>query len=390
MASGFEKFVDGNVRRLAKEALRFGNVCNHCLGRQFAKIGHGFTNEERGKAIRKVLGLREPQSECDVCDGIFATLGKKAREIAKSMKEWEFDTFMVGTIMSEELKEREETFWFQCGSEDAEPLKTEINRELGKILEKLTGKRADRERPDIVVYLDLENETFYIEPSPAYFYGRYRKLVRGIPQTKWDKYEESVEDVIAKPFMRETGGGEHSLHGMGREDIDARCLGWRPFILEITKPRKRNLNLREIEKEINASGKVEVSSLRKSDRKEVARLKAARPDKSYRVLVEFERPVEGIEKLKELEGEIEQKTPSRVVHRRADIERRRKVKRISWKIIDDRKAELTIRAEAGLYIKELVTGDGGRTRPSVSEILGNSARVIELDVIGIHTGKEWD
>ena len=38
---------------------------------------------------------------------------------------------------------------------------------------------------------------------------------------------------------------------------------------------------------------------------------------------------------------------------------------------------------AGLYIKELVSGDDGRTVPSLASVLGVPARVLELDVIEV-------
>ncbi|MFH0957021.1 MAG: tRNA pseudouridine(54/55) synthase Pus10, partial [Candidatus Aenigmatarchaeota archaeon] len=41
--------------------------------------------------------------------------------------------------------------------------------------------------------------------------------------------------------------------------------------------------------------------------------------------------------------------------------------------------------EAGLYIKELGRGDGGKSVPSVSALLSNPAIVKELDVMRI-----WD
>jgi tRNA pseudouridine synthase 10 len=81
---------------------------------------------------------------------------------------------------------------------------------------------------------------------------------------------------------------------------------------------------------------------------------------------------------------ILQKTPLRVLHRRADKYRKRRVKEISWKVIKRKKLMLKIKAEAGLYIKELINGDQGRTKPSVQEILGNKVKKISLDVIKIH------
>ena len=32
-------------------------LCSHCLGRQFALLGYGFENEERGNAIKMILML---------------------------------------------------------------------------------------------------------------------------------------------------------------------------------------------------------------------------------------------------------------------------------------------------------------------------------------------
>ena len=40
-----------------------------------------------------------------------------------------------------------------------------------------------------------------------------------------------------------------------------------------------------------------------------------------------------------------------------------------------------MRTEAGTYIKELVHGDFGRTRPSLSSILGCNIDILALDVI---------
>ncbi|MGC8812345.1 MAG: tRNA pseudouridine(54/55) synthase Pus10, partial [Candidatus Aenigmatarchaeota archaeon] len=67
----------------------------------------------------------------------------------------------------------------------------------------------------------------------------------------------------------------------------------------------------------------------------------------------------------------------------------RSVKEISWKVLGRKKLVLKVKAEAGLYIKELITGDEGRTKPSVQEILGNKVKKINLDVIKIHVKKFW-
>jgi tRNA U54 and U55 pseudouridine synthase Pus10 len=44
---------------------------------------------------------------------------------------------------------------------------------------------------------------------------------------------------------------------------------------------------------------------------------------------------------------------------------------------------LDIHAAAGTYIKELVSGDDGRTQPSFAGLLGVPMRVEALDVVGV-------
>lgn len=83
-----------------------------------------------------------------------------------------------------------------------------------------------------------------------------------------------------------------------------------------------------------------------------------------------------------------QQTPLRVRHRRADKMRKRSVKRFSYKIVGNKRMQFKVRAESGLYIKELITGDEGRTQPNASELLENKVKKLSLDVIKIWTGKD--
>ena len=49
-----------------------------------------------------------------------------------------------------------------------------------------------------------------------------------------------------------------------------------------------------------------------------------------------------------------------------------------------------VRAESGTYIKELVSGDGERTRPSLTEVLGIPCTCVALDVLEIHWNPPWE
>jgi len=246
-----------------------------------------------------------------------------------------------------------------------------------------------------------------LQISSLYIYGRYKKYKRDLPQTKWfckickgkgckrcnytgKLYEKSVEELIAYKFLKKTKGEDESLHGCGREDIDARMLGTgRPFVLEIKNPVKRKLDLLKLEKEINDENKgfIEINNLRYSDKEEVNRLKNAKFNKIYRIVIQAAKPINN-EKLKKavlaLHGKkIGQLTPSRVAHRRANMVREKYIHNCKIEKIDGNIAVLTVEAESGTYIKELVSGDEGRTKPNLSELIDNPCKVTELDVIDI-------
>ncbi len=284
----------------SKEILQKGYVCDNCLGRQFAQLLSGFTNRERGCSIRIALAMEysikpfpidkanfsglnfrkkiqmpDRHEPCKTCSGLFENLDKWAGQAEKKLAGIECRTFVVSTMLSRALVQNEESLWEDIGIEHCEPIKSEVNRELGKLIAEKTGKEPDESNPDVAFILDLEKNALRLQINPVYVYGRYRKLVRGIPQTKWEMYKETVEDIIAKPFMRESGGSGHSLHASGREDIDARCLAWRPFVLEIESPKKRGFQLAKMEAEIGRTKKVAVSGMRYSDRMEVVKVKSS-------------------------------------------------------------------------------------------------------------------
>src|SRR2546427_282323 len=204
-------------------------------------------------------------------------------------------------------------------------------------------------------------------------------------------YPTSVEEVVAAEVMRESGGTGHALHGMGREDVDARMLGrGRPFIVEIKEPRKRRIDLNAAVRRMNTSGIVEVDQLTPATGADVVALKEDRAAKTYRVLLRTVPPVDEAKlkgTLPVLVGEpIAQRTPGRVVHRRADTIRARRLLSAEVVGVEGDRAELRVTAEAGTYIKEWVHGDGGRTRPSLAERLGAACEVLELDVLDVHDG----
>ncbi len=407
MSSEDQKSIEKIISGLDTEFLTDHPMCEYCLGRLLAKIGTGIPNEVRGAEVRTHTQLTQIEPEdCWLCDGISGQWSRYASLVTTKLSDWEYATYLVGSKFDPEIIEKEETLWTEVSGEHSEPIKAEFNREVGKLVYDMTAKEVSFDKPDIVTVVDTMYDSIDLQVSPLFIYGRYRKLVRGIPQTRWPcrkclgkgcercsntgkMYQTSVEEIIGREVMKHSEGIDHKFHGMGREDVDALMLGTgRPFVLEIKWPVKRNLPFDEIESSINNSGEgVEVSDLRLSDGKEVIRVKSARPEKKYRVSVSFRGQIDE-EKLKEVVSSlggktIAQKTPNRVKHRRADKTRARVVKTLELVSYADELATLELVAEAGTYVKEFVHGDEGRTTPSIAEALGVVCKVEKLNVLEI-------
>jgi tRNA pseudouridine synthase 10 len=183
-------------------------------------------------------------------------------------------------------------------------------------------------------------------------------------------------------------GDAEFFHGMGREDIDARMLGsGRPFVMEISHPKVRDINLDELERRANESILAQFHGLHFVPRAAVAKYKESDPDKTYRAHVIAEGKVnkEGVvEAALSFENvHLAQRTPERVEHRRADLVRDRVIYKVEAENIGEDSFDLILRTQSGTYVKEFVSGDEGRTTPNFSERLGIQCRVYLLDVLEI-------
>jgi len=448
----------------AVKALSFG-LCDRCLGRLFAKAGFGLTNSERGSSIRTVLGMavdgpditeevrgiagslpvhnrdsyekRSAKAEeaaypdltwnetstgslptpwtdgsdtgkCWLCEDIFSDIGRMRDLVEENASSHEFDSFIVGTNLEASMAYREQRVWEAIEPDQAEPLKEEYNRELGKLLFEIWPEKGfDRDSPEVTFIVDPVYRRVHLQIKPIFISGRYRKLVRGIPQTRWPcreckgsgcdrcsgtgkRYPDSVEECIGRHASQAFQAPGYKLHGMGREDIDVVTLGnGRPFSLEISSPKARKIDLEMVRRESNEreGEKVTVSELVITSRASVKELKESRALKRYRASITLH-PVQDEQKVKygiSLLGRspIHQRTPERVSHRRADIYRDRKVHEVDATFEKDGSVTVTVLADAGLYIKELLHGDGGRTEPSLASLLSCQVEVHTLDVLEV-------
>ena len=382
-----------------------GKICKHCLGRMLSKTIEGDDNVDRAEKLNLNLNF----DECIICDNVFDKINDDLfQKIYDKIDflEVQFDSFVVGSRIDKKIQLKDEEFIEKLNL-DVEGIKKEINRIIGKKLENSLNKEVNFEKQDVIFNVDLRKESkVRIQINPIFIEGKYNKLIRGIPQTKWPcskckgkgceecgftgkQYPCSVEELISEHILKASKGYQAKFHGAGREDIDVLMLGsGRPFVLEIKEPKIRKLDLKSLEKYINEinKGKTHYHNLKFTNRSRKAEIKVSSPDayKVYKALVKCESKYDEdkLDTLNEL-NEIQQRTPIRVSHRRADKVRIKHVLDVSYKVIDDTTFEMIIKGDGGLYIKELISGDEGRSNPSVADKLGVKTVCEQLDVIEV-------
>lgn len=348
-------------------------------------------------------GNRFAEGQCYICGGTALKTDAMLQEAKSLLSEERPRSFSISTLIPKDWLSREEKVW-DITLKDAESIKNLLNRRISSSLMKSVKAEYVRQG-DCRVIFDYKKGRISIERSPLFIFGRYLKHKAGLSQSRWrctsckgkgcrkcggkGKFYESVEERIGEPFKKAAQAEDYVMHASGREDVDATNSAGRPFILEVKGPKERGLDLDAMAKDIASTGEISVKDLRfvPSSFSEV--VTESHFDKTYSAEVEFAEPLqeEQIEKILSLNGRtILQKTPKRVAHRRANLVRHRRIKSIGVETKNPKRATLTIKAEAGTYIKELISGDEGRTNPSISGLLGFKAICTKLDVSEIDDG----
>ena len=400
-----------------EHAIRIG-TCDHCLGRIAGVRIAGDPLDTVGERVRDQALERDPDLKvdddadcCPFCEDLFLDLDLISSRIANAIKGIECSKIQLGIHFAKDQIAAEEALRSSIAATGSRPLKATLSDVIqAAVANKVPGITWVKERPEVMILFDTLTLGVNVDIRALFLYGRYRKLERGVPQTRWpcracrgreggcescngtgQQYPDSIQSLVCEPLVERTEAKADAFHGMGREDIDVRCIGnGRPFVAELKSPLHRTLDLEKLMKEINtaAKEKIEVTGLRYSNRAEVSRIKETKAEKSYTIRFSCEHELDEEEitkRIHSLSGQtLEQQTPQRVAHRRADKVRKRKVMSIDNIQVEDNEIEFDVRCESGTYVKELVHSDEGRTNPSVAGVLEADCEVIWLDVKDIH------
>ncbi len=309
------------------------------------------------------------------------------KEAEKLLEEKGKPKFRIATHISKKMLAKEEDLWdFGFGMSIKKGLNTFFMKELDGVFDSVNFLYS-------VVFDFVKNEV-KLEQEPLFIFGRYSKLAPGLCQSRWHckvcmgrgcekcggtgRMYESIEEIIDESFGESKGKG--ILHASGREDVDVVNLAGRPFVFEIKNwkkiPSLENLKLDK---------RIELHDLRFVNRTWVKLVSDSHFRKVYKANISFENIIsdECIERLRVFDEVLNQKTPIRVLHRRADKIRKRRANVLSVSG-SGKEFEIEIEAEQGTYIKELIHGDEGRTTPSFSSVCGVPAVCNKLMLLKIY------
>ena len=186
-----------------------------------------------------------------------ATLMSKVA--AKTARPYEFRTFAVGISFPDGTLEREDELRSNLRLKGLETIKTQAARLVSAIFAKSTGKRIDKQRPDVTLLVDFGSGDVSITSRPIFFYGRYTKPP-GIQQRRslcvhcngagcekchnsgFDQ-KPSVEVALRRKLADLSGSDRMIFTWLGSEDRESKVYPpGRPFVTEVKNPKKRRLS----------------------------------------------------------------------------------------------------------------------------------------------------
>ncbi|GAY25677.1 tRNA pseudouridine(54/55) synthase Pus10 [Desulfurococcaceae archaeon AG1] len=417
------------ILRLSREILARYPLCDRCLGRLFANLGRGLSNLERGRAIKLTLAMgyhdeasRDPERlrdelynisrnagepfqslyrhiygaeppstmPCYICGGrIESLISEWVKRAGDSIRNLGASRFILGIRPPRGFVEAEEEIARVFSLQYWESIRSELKREIGKSVATTYGLSPDFDDPEVMLILDLERGSVEAVMPPLILSTRLVKLVRGFSVKRRPRGGGSLED-IARSDIKDLGR-DVSIKIPIRDTSRYRILGRGcESIIEIRSPEPGRRDLRNLAKVLNRSSSTyRVEILGRGSRRIAEELPAKVRRIWYRAHIYIEKEVDSrfIESLapRRITG-VEQKTPSRIL--RAGYRGVEKVVRGDMGIekilrISNKTLEILFTLPPNIYAEEAITGDGGRTSPSISSLLGVDVIPLEIDVINI-------
>lgn len=396
-----------DVLKVAEDALSRYPLCDRCLGRLFAGLGHGLSNAERGRALKLAILMRlakrvvEGDSEaasrleslapnmgpiavgtvrallgrdveprpCYVCGGIIDDFIARAVDaVAEGLRKYNVHRFLVGVHVDRSLTSREEEVKATVGAKYSESIARELKREIGKGVQASYGLVVDFDRPEAVALVSFPDGNVDVQVRRVTVAGAYRRYSRVNPIKPYMTHP-LVEAVLK--IMEAEGA---SILGLVRDEGGFRVLGAGvPVVVSVARARSREA-LKPGDRISAGGAELLVMGIGVPEPLEES---LARRIRIYRCVVTFDRQVGDSELQSAVDAlrgkEIEQMVRSRKV--------KGLVRDISCTSLTPWVAECLVELDERLYVIELMNGHG--TVPSLSSALGAEVECATADLLGV-------
>jgi len=201
------------------------------LGRLGGKQRYDQSMVESGREIRAAVVERDPHLDgaqervglCPFCEDLFDEVDLLADLITEALDGREIARLQVGARFPKDQMEEEDVMRKRYGAGGSDPLKSSLVAFVAEAVKaRMDEVRIVTENPEVLAIIDVTTLTVDLDVRSVYLYGRYRKLERGVPQTRWPcrackgrgcdrcngtglQYPTSVQQLVADPLREMLG-----------------------------------------------------------------------------------------------------------------------------------------------------------------------------------------
>jgi len=359
------------------------DLCDFCLGRLLSKKYNSTSHKILGKKLRKNFSLRKSK-KCYICKNLFDNLDSYFELLLSKSSNYQFKTFVLGTIIKPSLSERDDLIKSKFQIRGVDSLKTNLTKELSKRFSRKTKSNLINLDPDLVLTVNFKTQSCDLRTKPVYFYCRYTKNKRGLVQkqkacencsgrgcflcmnhgiTEFNSVEGKISNFLYEKFHAE----RVKINWIGGEDKLSLVLGkGRPIFVKIINPAKRTVRL---------PNKIKLDEVVLSNLKTIKEYpNGSKPFKSS-VLINIETKdkinSEDLKKIKKIKNKL-----ISIFERNGKINKK-SIYRINYKKNGLNSFVTTILVDGGFPIKRFV--EGKDVSPNISGILKNESKCKQFD-----------
>jgi len=367
----------------AKIILNEYDICEHCIGRLFAKKMGSTSNQLLGKKIKNRLHSKSSKN-CYICKGILSNLQLIVNKMMEKSSDYRFSTFVIGAILKPSVNDKDDLIRSKFKLQGIDSVKTAITKELSKKFSKKTKKKIDFLYPDLTFTFNFKDDSCEVRTKTLFLFGRYIKKNRGFPQKQptcsnckgkgclqcdrhgFSKFT-SVENTISKFLFNKFSGTQTKITWFGGEDKNSLVLGnGRPFFAKLSNPKTRTSRLQK---------KYDLDELEIHNLKIISKIpKQVIP---FRSTIELSIQSEQNLTQKKLEHLKTLKNTPITINETPNKRNQKYIYKIKFKKFSPKSFSIWITADGGLPIKRFV--EGNNVHPNLSELLGTKCRCKEFD-----------